>query len=292
MGATAAIISAISGVGALALTGIGMGMQYKAQRQAAAQQAALARYNYAIEAQNIRQQTAMAQWQANAQAKQMEANAGMANANAQANANLMKTNAEANAQAMETASKANISRGVEDVRRTREEQLRFQAIQRARQAKSGVAAAGTPVEVLAETARNMQLAVNDSWYETNVESSRLEHAAAVERWQGDRAAQMELFGGAGQAANMQMQAGIARAEGALAPIRARMAMRKNQFELQAGLNSAGGMKQAATAGLVAGAGSLLSQGASLYNSGAFKPQGKTFTMYGGGGSVGTGFVKL
>lgn len=222
--------------------GIGMGMQYSAQKQAASQAAGIARYNYAVQSQNIRQQQALAEWSAAAQAKQANANAA-----------IVKMTAETNAVNLENQAQAGLNRGIEEQRRSREDMLRFQATQRARIAKSGVAAAGTPIEVLAESARDLRLSLNDKWYETNTDRDSLLWGAKMERYSGEVGA-----------ANYGMEAGMARAEGALAPIRARMAMREARFGLASGMNQSAGMRSAATAGLVSGAGTLLSQGYSMY----------------------------
>lgn len=222
---------------------VGMGMQYSAQKNAADQSAAMAKYNYAIQAQNIRQQQALSQWSANAQAKQMQNNAAMA-----------KQTADVNAKNIENSAQATLNQGIEGQRRTREDNLRMSAIQRARTAKSGVASAGTPVEVLAESARNMQLALNDDWYMTNTKRD-------AQLWD----AKMERYGGEIGAANYSGQASLLKAEGALAPIKARMDLRRAKYDLQAGTNMASGMSSAATAGLVSGGGTLLGQGYQMYN---------------------------
>lgn len=241
----------ILGGAALAISAVGVGMQYTANKAAASNAAAMAKYNYAIQAQNIRQNQALAEWSARAQASQANANAAV-----------VKQTAEANAKNIENQAQGVLNRGVEDVRRTREDQMRMSAIQRARVAKSGVAAAGTPVEVLAESARDMQLALNDSWYETNTERDSL-------LW----AAKMERYGGEVGAANYGAQASMLKAEGGLAPIKARMDLRRARYESLAGMNAASGMRSAATAGLVSGAGTLLSQGYKMgYNSGMFAPK--------------------
>jgi hypothetical protein len=236
MSATAWLIGI--GLAGVAAAGVGLGMQYNANKQAAANQAAMAKYNYAVNEQNIRQQQALAQWQATAQAKQQEANAAIA-----------RQTAAANAQNIEAQAQSTLNQGIEAQRRTREDQLRFSAIQRARVAKSGVASAGTPVEVLAESARDMQLALNDAWYETNTRRDAMLWDASMER-----------YGGEVGAANYSGNASLLRAEASLAPIKARMDLRRAKYEMASGLNTASGMNSAATAGLVSGAGTLLSQG--------------------------------
>jgi len=249
---------ALVGVAGLAMSGIGMGMSYSQNKSAAANANAMAEYNYAVERNNIANQQKTAQWQAQQAAKQQEAQAAMA----------MNT-ANANAANLEQQAGAAERRGTEDQRRTREDQLRMSSIQNARIAKSGVAATGTPVEVLAETGRNMQLALSDSWYETNSERSSLIEGAAMER-----------YGGSVGAAGYGMGAAAARAEGSLAPMKARQQLRSAQIERLSGLNNASGMKSAATAGLVSGMGTILGQGYNMY------PKAKPGT---GGISYGAGY---
>jgi hypothetical protein len=230
------------GVALLAGSAVGMGVQYSAQKQAASNQEAMARYNYAIQQQNIRQQQAMAEWSARMQAKQSEGNAAIA-----------KQTAETNARNIENQAQGQLSRGVEEQRRTREDQLRLSAIQRARAAKSGVANAGSPVEVLAESARYMQLALNDAWYETNTKRDSL-------LWD----AKMQRYGGDVSAAQYNMESAMHRAQGALAPIEARMQLRKAKYEQLSGLNKAAGIRSVAKAKLVADSATLLSKAVGMF----------------------------
>jgi hypothetical protein len=240
VGPTAMVVYQVAGVAAMA---VGAGMQYSAAKQAASDQAAMAKYNYAIQAQNIRQQQAMAQWSAGMQARQAEGNAAIA-----------RQTAETNARNLENQAQGQLLRGVEEQRRTREDQLRLAAMQRARVAKSGVAGGvGSPVEVLAESARYMQLALNDAWYETNTKRDSLLWDAKMQRYGGDVAS-----------AQYGMDAAMARAEGALAPIRARMDLRKAGYERLAGLNQAANMKSMAKAQLVSDSMSVLASGLSAY----------------------------
>ncbi|RBP37010.1 hypothetical protein DES53_115151 [Roseimicrobium gellanilyticum] len=234
-------------IGGLATSAVGVGMQYSAQKEAARNQEALARYNYAVQAQNIRQQQALAEWNARAQAGQAEANAAMA-----------RQAAEVNARNLEQQAQSVLLQGTEEQRRTREEHRRHMAIAFARVAKSGVAAAGSPIEVLAESARTMQLALNDAWYTTNTKREALLWDAKVER-----------YGGEIGAANYSGQASLLRAEGALAPIKARMDLRSAKYESLAGLNAASGMRSAAGAGLVSGMGTLLQSGYTMAYQGGY-----------------------
>jgi hypothetical protein len=227
----------------MAGSAVGAGMQYSASKRAAADQEALAKYNYAIQQQNIRQQQAMAEWSARMQAGQAEGNAAIA-----------RQTAETNARNIENQAQAQLSRGIEEQRRTRDDQLRLAAIQRARVAKSGVAGgAGSPVEVLAESARYMQLALNDAWYETNTKRDSLLWDAKMQRYTGDASA-----------AQYNMEAAMARAEGALAPIQARMSLRKARYEKLAGLNQAANTKSMAKAKLVSDGATILSKAVGMF----------------------------
>lgn len=224
-------------IASLAATGIGMGMQYSQQKSAAANANAMAEYNYAIERNNIANQQKTAQWQAGVQAKNAESQAAMAMNTANANA----ANLEGQAAGAER-------RGTEEQRRTREDQLRMTAIQNARIAKSGVSAEGTPVEVLAESGRNMQLTLADQWYSTNQEASSFRQGADMER-----------YGGKVGAAGYGNQAAMSRIEGQLAPMKARQDLRTAQLNRLGSLNNAAGMKSAAKAGLVSNSATLLGQ---------------------------------
>ncbi len=263
--------TAILAVAAIAASAIGAGMSYSSSKTAAANTAALAKYNYAIEQQNVANQQAIAIWQAKQSASQMQAQADQLNARG----NLAVQTADINATFLEKESVGVEARGREDQRRTREDQLRFTSIQNAKFAKSGVvAAAGTPVEVLAETSRNMQLALSDQWYETNAERTSLLGQADMERYAG----QMDAFGYRTDAANARAQGQLARAQGSFAPMAARQQMRQAEINRLSGMNQASGMRSAATAGLVSGVGTLLGSAAGTYGGG----YGGKKIPYGGG----------
>jgi hypothetical protein len=230
------------GVAGLAAAGVGMGMQYSAQKAAASQSEAMAKYNHAVAQQNIRQQQAMAEWSARAQAQQAEANATMA-----------RQTAEANARNLEFQAEGTLSRGIEEQRRTREDHLRALAISNARTARAGVdIGTGGPVERLAFDVKNQQLQASDLWYMANTQRD-------AQLWD----AKLERYGGEIGFANYSGQASLLRAEGALAPIRARMQMREASIDRMRGMNDAAGARRSATASLISGTGTLLSQGSQL-----------------------------
>jgi hypothetical protein len=229
---------AIYAIGGLVSSAVGIGMQYSAQKKAAANEAAMANYNYAVQEQNIKQQQALAQHQADYQARTLEANAAMA-----------RQQADANASAYEMQADATLRQGMETASRTREDRLRHAAIVRARISKSGVAEVGSPVETLTFESGRAQMQIADEWAMANLERSRFL-----------RAAEMERYGGSVDVANYGMQAAMSRSEGATAPIKSRMALREANYNRLAGLNMASGKRSAATAGLVSGFGTVLSQG--------------------------------
>lgn len=260
-------------IGGLATSAVGVGMQYSAQKTAARQQEALSKYNYAVAQQNIRQQQAMAEWSARAQAGQAEANAAMARQTAEANARNLESHAEATA-----------SRSREEQRRMREDHLRALAVSNARTARSGVElTTGTPVERLADDVRNQRLGASDAWFIMNTERD-------AQLWD----AKLERYGGEIGAANYSGQASLLRAEGELAPIKARMQMREAEIGRIQGMNDASGLRSAAAAGLVAGTGTLLSQGYSMFGPKYSSPSSKYKygsssygTVLGGGRPVGS-----
>lgn len=250
-------------VAGLVVGAIGAGKQYQAEKQAASNQEALARYNYAIQEQNIRQQQALAQWSAKAQARMAMANAAIA-----------QQTAETNARNIENQAEGVRRRGVEEQRRMRDDHQRFLGGVRARAAKSGVVTdVAGPAGSYLESVRTMALVANDVWWEMNTQRDSLQ-------WD----ARMQRYGGEVARAQYGMEAAMAKAEGSLAPIRARMQLRQAQFERMAGLNQASGMRSAARAQAWSNTGSLLS------SAGSMMPSGGMGTSAGsaGGGSAWAG----
>jgi hypothetical protein len=164
-GTTATVISALSVAATLASTGIAV---YGAMEQSASQRR-VAEYNYAVQRQQAQLQHAVATRQAQ-----------HAQAQAQAQAAIQARNA----QALDQQASAERNRGRETVRRMRDEHLRFQAIQRARIAKSGVVAEGTPLEIMADTAGALELQRKDAQFEAEVRAQGYEQNAELERFGG------------------------------------------------------------------------------------------------------------
>lgn len=216
---------------ALAASAVGTGVSYYQQQQAADTQRRMAEYNYAVAAQNAEIQSKLAQYQA-------EANAAMAEAQLAAGLN--------NAQALRQQAGAVEAQGREDSRRQRTEFLRLQARQRARQAKSGIVAAGTPLEILAETAGQMELTLSDAQYQTELERRSLFRQADLQTAQA---------GLAGIDKSLQLYRGEA------ARVGYRMDLQRAEIARLAGMSDAQGTANRATATLFSGISSLGSSAA-------------------------------
>ena len=114
----------------------------------------------------------------------------------------------------------------ENIRRKRVENRRMLAMQRGRYAKSGVEEAGTPLEVMAETAGLLELDALEMGRQSRMEAARLRSQAGYDLAMGKMGAQSAytsagatLLTGASSAAFMGYQsgqAGRARSSGTLA----------------------------------------------------------------------------
>lgn len=77
----------------------------------------------------------------------------------------------------------------ENIRRKREENRRMLAMQRGRYAKAGVTEAGTPLEVMAETAGLLELDALEMGRQSRIEANRLRAQAGYDRAMGKAGAQ-------------------------------------------------------------------------------------------------------
>ena len=188
---------------------------------------AITRYNYAIAQQQAEQQAQLAQYQT-AQNQQL----------ADAQAQGLRNQAIGVRQQIE----AGDARAREDVRRRRERLVRFKGTQRARAAASGVVVgAGTPLDILAETAGRIELALSEV------------HAAneAERRTLGHRATLLE------QGANIaDIASGQVALRGRVAQSRHRVDLQNAEIARLSGLDRASGQRSAGTATLLTGASSL------------------------------------
>lgn len=231
---------------------VGTGIQAYSQYSAGQAQARIARYNYAVQSANARlqmvaQQAALSQQRAQSQLalRQAEVNQQMANneaAQRERNARLIRLNAE---------SKAASSR--EDIRRKRLEYARFKGTQRNRIAASGVVdTSGSPLELLAETAGQMELAVTE-----------MQNQASLDWNQSHNQAELEDYGARSLRAGASAQFGIERAASKIrevgfdmdaASIRSgyRAEMADANIRRMVGFNNASGQKMAAAGTLIGG----------------------------------------
>jgi len=123
-----------------------------------------------------------------------------------------KNTAKFNAKVMENEALRNEMDGRESIARRRKDNKRLMGRSRARLAKSGVVEEGTPLEVMAEVAGQMELAALDERRAVNTESQRLRTQAGISLWEGKQQARganiqagATLLSGAGQAAGYQAQ---------------------------------------------------------------------------------------
>ena len=97
-----------------------------------------------------------------------------------------KAAARFNAQELENAAIREDLEGREERRRKRIADRRTKAIQRVSFAKSGVIESeGTPLEVLAETATNLELSINDSLRASQARATGLRGQAGLELFEGE-----------------------------------------------------------------------------------------------------------
>lgn len=77
----------------------------------------------------------------------------------------------------------------ENIRRKRDDNRRMLAMQRGRYAKAGVTEAGTPLEVMAETAGLLELDALEMGRQSRIEANRLRSQAGYDRAMGKAGAQ-------------------------------------------------------------------------------------------------------
>lgn len=224
----------VLGIISVAATATGAVMSYSAQKQASAQQASIANMNARLQQQNARFSAQMAQIQG------------------ATNEALLKKEAESqrnNALSLRKFAEARASQDRENTRRTRDDHLRFQAVQRAKIAKSGVMEAGSPLDVLAETAGRMELALQDAHYQSNLGLA-----------EGYRQAQLEELG----SSRTLFEAGQQKLRAASADVGFRMDMRRAEIARLTGLAEADAGRARAGATLLSGLGSAAYTGYNLY----------------------------
>ncbi len=219
-------------IGSLLVGAIGAGLQYYSSNQQAAAQQRIANLNFQAQMQASSQQLEISKLQHDTNQKLFEQQAAQQ---------------ENNAQAMRLQADSADSAARENAGRSRDDFERMKAAQRARLAKSGVAEAGTPLDVFAETAGAMELAVSTALFQSNTESAKTRFMADVE------SSNASLTEFAGVLQGFQDQSAIAAA---------RNSMVGANINRLVGLNSA---RQTRIAGAATLFGNLQNQGQSGYN---------------------------
>lgn len=151
--ATATVLAVSAVVGAVAAVA-GAGMSYYSSQQQASNAEKVANYNATVQQQQAEMQSRMA-------TRQNEINASMI------------TSQQNQAKGFAQDAKAVVDQGQEEIRRKREEQLRFMGTQKAAYAKSGVLLSGSPLAVLADTAGLFELQNQDIAYGAESKSRSL-----------------------------------------------------------------------------------------------------------------------
>lgn len=219
---------------------IGAGISYSNQKSAAAAQQRIANTNFLLQSQSAEMQrkTAQFQFEQNQRLFEMEKKSQLQQAE------LLRSQADSD----EAASRANIAA-------TRKDYERMQAIQRARLAKSGVVEAGTPLDILAETAGQMELAIANQHFESSLKQQRTRYQADVTEanaWSTSIQGAMQGFRDASEIANAGSRLAAA------------------HIERMVGLNQAKQTRREATAGLISAGAGLFSSFSNMRYTGAIR----------------------
>lgn len=189
------------GIAAVAVSAVGAGLSYYGQRQAAATNLSLANYNAEVQGRNQRMQLELGLANAEMQRKQAEAQANYQAAAAQAGIN----NAEATRQWADAAWEQRRN----EMDKQRRDNLRLRATQRSKIAGSGLVESGSPLAVLAETAGQAQLDLEEQAWAADVERRQSYAEARNQEFEG----QLGIFqsGMTRQAAGQQSALDVAAA---------------------------------------------------------------------------------
>jgi hypothetical protein len=219
---------------------ISAGVSYYNQKSAAASQSRIASANFMLQSQAAEMERQSAQFQFEQNQKQFD----LEKKQQLQQAEMLRSQADSE----ETASRANVAA-------TRKDYERMKAIQRARLAKSGVVEAGTPLDILAETAGQMELAIANQQFESSLEQQKTRFQANVTE--------------AG-AYNTEFQGAIQGFRDSAAIAGARNRSAAAQIEQMVGMNSAKQMRREATAGLISSGLGIYSQYSNMRYSGAIR----------------------
>lgn len=230
-GATATAI----GVGVTALvSAASTGLTMYAQQQQAESAASVANYNYQVQAQNAAINARAAQMQATWRAQAADAN---------------RQNQLNNATALDAQARAREAQSREEQSRLRQEnEARLAALQ-ARYGKNGVTSEGSPIVQLAESAKFLELAVQDGSYQAEMEARALGRQAMMERAGADSSA---------------FDKAVADYEYAAASAGHTLALNDAQSSLSSGLARADAARMSSYTTLLSGMGDLMDIGTKEY----------------------------
>lgn len=211
------------------------------QNEAAKTNDAMTSFNYEVEQNNARLQQRYRELEAKTQEGQIELSAVISEANA---INLDKAAANAEATARENMS------------RKRQDFLRLRSRQRAKIAAGGVIEAGSPIEVMAATASEMELSVQDMMVESEARQRDLLNQAQNERF----GASQTLFAGKQSVESARVAAGL----------NASNARTSAEINRMTGGAESSAMRAAAVGTLFETAGTLSQQNFQAKQAGAYK----------------------
>ena len=232
---------ALLSVGSLVLGGVGAGLSYYGNRQAAQAQEQYSVLN----AQASAAQASMSGRIAQAQAALAETQARAEQANQMANARALRGEAESRSRL-----------AMENTRRIREEQDRWNASLRARQAASGVVnSTGSPLDLLASAAEAQQMAVAETMYQNENERRQL-YTEARQQEQG--------------AALSGIQGNLRWLEGRASASAARAAGAQSKIDTAQARTTGAAQRFGAFSGLVGAGAGLASDAYSFYRQGGFR----------------------
>lgn len=233
-------MSYVALVASVVTTAVSTGISMYGQQQQATQAQRIASYNAKIQQQNADIQAKLATYQA-------QQNRQLALAQYQQGQN--------NAKTLENQAAAEEAQGREKARRMREQQDKLLATQRARYAASGVTNEGSPLAVLADTARLTELNIQDTAHEAELNRQQDLHKADLERFQSGFSL---------------IDASLQQYQGAASEAGRRIAYRQADLTRLAGDAQAQAYRIESASTLVSGIGSMASQVSSYaYNSKLF-----------------------
>ncbi len=198
-----------------------------AQNEAANQAEDMAKYNAEMQKQNNELNFRIAEQNNDYQRKLIEINSAQA---------------RNDASMVDSQAITNFDQAREDIRRSREEKEKLLSRQRAGYAAAGVLSAGSPVEVLAETAGIYELQAADTMYKADLQNQELAYRADVLRQGGN----MEDY-----------KQNILNIDAYSSKTAKRLGLQQTELNRLSAMNQVSGMKSAAVGTILSGVGSAV-----------------------------------